>query len=210
MEIGPLKEFRWAVSLLLLLMLMASVVQAQIAENNPRLSMPNSRLNRPYDAPVFITGHLGFGGSFQYGHGQLNYGGSFIFRPGSSANFFDFLQKLNSAMVLQLDYQELAPESRMFSGDLILRRYLAEGGGDGAEVLPFLGLGICATDVIMPAGSGIGNSRYWSWLMEAGQEWYFKPDFVLVGRAQYRHFSYGEAFVSSWTVSVAVGIPVPW
>lgn len=195
---------------LVLMLLVAGTAQGQITENNSRLSLPNSRLHRPYDAPIFITGHVGIGGGFKYSPGEINYGASFIFRPGSSANFFDFLQKLKSAMVLQLDYQQLTETTRMVSGDLILRRYLNDRGDKETEVLPFIGLGVGASDVTLTAAEGGGSSRYWSGVVEVGQEWFFRPNFVVVARGQYRLYSHGEAQVSTWSVSGAVGIPVPW
>ena len=189
---------------------LVSVAEAQITENNPRLSMPNSRLHREYEQPVFITGHLGLGGAFQHDQGKLNYGGSFIFRPGSAVNFLDFLYKMNTAMVLQLDVQNIGEDARAFSGDFILRRYFDDRGRDKTEVLPFVGLGLGATDVTLPADEGGGAARYWSFLGEVGQEWFFRPNVVVVARAQYRWFSSGDVFVSTWTVSGAIGIPVPW
>jgi len=201
--------FRGLLFWLGLLVIVNTPASARITENNSRLSRPDSRLHRPYEAPVFMTGHLGAGGAFQYDGVQLNYGGSFIFRPGSSANFFDFLSKLKSAMVLRLDYQGVEANGRLLSADLLLRRYLSTPAKDGTERLPFLGLGLGASDVNLPAAGG-GNSRYWSYVAEVGQEWFFRPSFVLVARAQYRLFSYGDVFVSTWSVSGAVGIPVPW
>jgi hypothetical protein len=188
----------------------ATAAQGQITENNSRLSMPNSRLHRPFEAPIFITGHLGIGGGFQYSPGQINYGASFIFRPGSSANFLDFLHKFKSAMVLQLDYQQLTAPTRMISGDLILRRYLDERGDDDTQIMPFVSLGVGATDVTLTVAEGGGNSRYWSGLLELGQEWFFRPDVVVVVKGQYRYFSYDNTTVSTWSISGSVGIPVPW
>ena len=204
-------DWRWTLCTLLsgALLLSGGAAAAQLAENNPRLSLPNSRLHRDYEAPIFLTGHLGLGGAFQLEQGQLDYGASFIFRPGSSANFFQFLEKMNTAMVLRIDHQATGPQSRLFSGDLVFRRYLGDRGSGSTEVLPFFGVGIGATDAVVPASVG-GNSRYWSWLLEAGQEWYFRPNVLLVARFQYRHFSYGATFVTTWAVSGAVGIPVPW
>ncbi len=193
-----------------LTLLAVSAASGQIAENNPRLALPARQLQRPYNAPVFITGHLGFGGSFQYGHGEPNYGASIVFRPGSSANFLNFLHNLHSAMVLRLDHQRLGLDGRIFSGDLIFRRYFSDRGSAETEVLPFVGLGLGASDVNAPPGDGAGNSRYWSYLAEAGQEWYFRPNVLVVARFQYRLFNYGDVFVSTWTVSGAIGIPVPW
>ncbi len=185
-------------------------VQAQITENNPRLSLPSSRLHRDYEQPIFITGHVGLGGAFQYDQGKVNYGTSLIFRPGSAANFLDFLYNMNSAMVLRLDVQNIGDEARVFSGDFILRKYFEDRGREQSQVLPFVGLGIGASDVTLPLDAGGGGARYWSFTGEVGQEWYFRPQLVVVARAQYRWFSSGDVFVSTWTVSGAVGIPVPW
>lgn len=192
------------------LLLAATAATAEITENNPRLALPESRLHRTHDAPIFITGQLGVGGGFQYEHGQVEYGAALIFRPGSAADFLDFLYGLNSAMVLQLDRQQLAPGSRILSGDLIIRHYLSDRGQAGNEVLPFVGIGFGASDLILPVADGGGGARYWSWLVEVGQEWYFRPHIVLVARAQYRHFSQGVAFATTWTVSGGIGLPVPW
>ncbi|MCB1183817.1 hypothetical protein KDM41_10315 [bacterium] len=178
---------------------------------NRRLTSPQSRLHEPFAEPIFLTGHLAFGGASPFGHGYAGYGASLIFRPGSSANFFNFLYDWRSAMVLRLDYQKLDRQAgRAFSGDLILRRYLSDRGDHRAEVLPFAGLGFGATDVQVPPSDGGGNSRYWSWLVEVGQEWYFLHDYVLVARLQYRHFGYGGISMDAWAVSGAIGIPVPW
>ncbi len=188
----------------------ATGARSQITENNRRLSMPNSRLHRPYQEPIFITGHLGLGGGLQYSPGQINYGASFIFRPGSSANFLDYLHKFNIAMVLQLDYQKLTAKTRMVSGDFILRRYLQDRGDEDIQILPFVSVGFGATDVSLTASEGGGNSRYWSGLLEVGQEWFFRPNMVFVARGQFRYFSYGEATVTTWSISGSVGFPVPW
>ena len=37
---------------------------AGIEEGNPRLARPVSHLNEPFETPVFVTGHIGFGGDF--------------------------------------------------------------------------------------------------------------------------------------------------
>lgn len=191
-------------------MLLAATAQGQITENNDRLARPNSRLHREFAGPVFITGHVGIGGGFQYDQGLLDYGASLVFRPGSASRFLEFLHPLGCAMVLRLDHQELTSENRIYSGDLILRRYFANRGTKAAEVLPFCGVGVGASDLTLPADEGGGNARYWSWSLEAGQEWFFRPQVVVVARLQFRRFSYAGAFASTWSVSGAVGIPVPW
>lgn len=186
------------------------LASAQLAQNNPRLALPASGLHRQYEDPIFITGHVGVGGGFQYDQGQLAYGASLVFRPGSALNFLDFLAPLNAAMVLRLDHQQLTSANRIYSGDLVVRRYFANRGDDRTDVLPFFSFGGGASDVTLPADEGGGNARYWSWLLAAGQEWFFKPDIVVVARVQYRRFSYGAAFVSTWSVTGAVGLPIPW
>jgi hypothetical protein len=91
-----------------------------------------------------------------------------------------------------------------------VRRYFANRGDERSEVLPFVSLGVGASDVTLPRDEGGGNARYWSWLAAAGQEWFFKPKIVVVARIQYRRFSHDDTFVSTWSVSGAVGMPIPW
>ncbi len=189
---------------------MAAGAEAQITKNNSRLSLPQSRLHRQNDQPVFVTAHLGLGGSFQYDQGEANYGGSFVFRPGAAANFLDFLYQMDTGLVLQLDLQDIGEGARVFSADFVLRRYFSDRGDEETQVLPFAGLGTGASDVTLPISAGGESARYWSFLGEIGQEWYFRPDMVVVAKAQFRRFSSGEVFVSTWSFSAAVGIPVPW
>lgn len=177
---------------------------------NRRLEPPASSLHDSFTAPIFITGHLGFGGGLQHDQFQFNYGGSIIFRPEAAVNFLGFLGNINSAMVLQGDYQKLTPDSRILSGDLIVRHYFTDRGDAGTEVLPFLGVGLGASDVRIIAAEGNATARYWSWLVETGQEWYFKPNVIFVARIQFRHFSYNHVTATTWSVSGALGIPVPW
>lgn len=213
MPVSPLARTFCLPGLFLVLvgLLVGNPAVARVEPPNPRLSLPASRLGRPFEEPVFLTGHLGFGGGFQFDQGLPAYGASLVFRPGSAASFLDFLYDLNSAMVLRIDYQRITTDAdRMLSADLILRRYFADRGTAETEVLPFVGLGIGSTDVTVPQEAGGGNSRYWSWLVEVGQEWYFSPRYVVIARAQYRRHSYGDFLVSTWTVSGAIGIPVPW
>lgn len=211
---SPLDLLRRMTSTILALSVMgtgpALAREASLTDDNPRLSRPDSRLNHPYEGPVFLTGHLGIGGAFSSDHGQVNYGSTIIFRPGSAVNFLEFLYP-HSAMVLQADYQRLTSEGdRLLSADLILRHYLGGRGGAATETLPFLGLGVGASDVRMPAAVGGDNSRYWSWLIEAGQEWSVTREYVVVARAQLRRYSYGGLRVTTWSLSGAIGIPLPW
>ncbi|MFT5232203.1 MAG: hypothetical protein ACI9UK_000527 [Candidatus Krumholzibacteriia bacterium] len=178
---------------------------------NPRLEPPPSNLHTSsFDAPIFITGHLGFGGSLQYDQFQLNYGGSIIFRPKAAGNFLSFLDRINTGMVLQLDYQHLTSESRILSSDLVFRHYFDDRGDEKTEVLPFLGFGFGASDVRVITEEGNADSRYWSWLIEAGQEWSFKPNVMFVARFQFRNFSYNDVSATTFTISGALGLPLPW
>jgi len=177
---------------------------------NRRLEPPPSSLHDTFERSIFITGHLGFGGSLQYDQFQLNYGASIIIRPDAAGSFLDFLGRSNTGLILQLEHQQLTPESRMMSGDLIFRHYFNDRGDEETEVLPFFGVGAGASDVRINTAAGNAESRYWSWLIEMGQEWYFKPNVVFVARFQFRNFDYHQVAATTWSVSGALGIPIPW
>lgn len=68
-----------------------AAVVAQLAEGNSRLEPPRSQLGQPFENPVFLAGHLTYGGGFQKQPGDQGYGGALIFRPGSPVNIFDGL-----------------------------------------------------------------------------------------------------------------------
>ena len=70
-----------------LALVLSTPAAAQLAEGNSRLKLPASHMNEPFENPVFLAGHIAYGGGFQKQSGDLGYGVSMIFRPGSPSTF---------------------------------------------------------------------------------------------------------------------------
>jgi hypothetical protein len=182
---------------------------AQLAEGNDRLSLPPSQLDKPFENPVFLTGHLAFGGGFQNQSGDLGYGGSLIFRPGSPVNIFSGFMNWRAGMVVQLDYLKIPDGGDITSLDLILRRYFGNRGDRKVEVNPFLGLGTGAAEISLPDPNDIATGEHWSLLVEAGQEWFFKPTFMFFLKGQYRWLINAGRTYQTWSVMVGAGFSWP-
>lgn len=179
--------------------------------DNPRLSLPRSRLDRPQSAPVYLAAQAGIGGAFSGANDQFGYGGQIIFHPSAASSFLDVLYDWNTALVLQGDYQEMFHSYRIRSGDLLLRRYLrpAGNGGEGAALLPFFGLGIGISEISFPLAGSTATDTNWAPLAEAGWEAHLQGGPLLLCRAQYRHFDRGGNDYSNWSVRAGVGLPLP-
>jgi hypothetical protein len=189
----------------------ASAAEPRLTDGNDRLSRPRSHLHRSYDGPVFVFAQLGAGGSFQHDNLQYGYGGGIVFRPGSAAHFLDRLYDLDTGLVLQGDYQKVAADARLLSADGILRHYLDDRAvGESVEVRPFIGAGLGATDARIPASEGGGRDRYFSWLIEGGQEWVIDGRYLVLVRGQFRRYSHDGHNFSGWSLRVAGGIPLFW
>lgn len=201
-------------SLVLVLLLSVSSAAASgaaaPARANPRLTPPTSRLNRPEAEPPYITGHLAFGGTFSHDQGLPGYGGSIIFRPPASADFLDFLAPWNTGLVLQVDRQSLGDGGRMLSADLILRRYFDERGGSRASVVPFAGGGLGASSAWPGRSGSPPGLKYWSLVLEGGQEWRFARGPLLLVKGQLRVLRQGGRDWSTWSVIAGIGLPFPW
>jgi hypothetical protein len=180
------------------------------ARGNPRLSPPTSRLNRPEAQAPYVCGHLSFGGTFSHDQGLAGYGGSIIFRPPSSADFLDFLAPWNTGLVLQADWLSLGDGGRVLSADLILRRYFDERSGSRTSVMPFAGGGIGASSAWTGRGGSSAGLKYWSLLLEGGQEWRFARGHMLLVKGQLRMLRQGSRDWSTWSVLAGVGLPFPW
>lgn len=193
----------------LLCFLVASPTAAQLAEGNDRLSLPQSHLDEPFDGAVFLTGHGSFGGGYDGRGADIGYGGSLIFRSGASANFFNALFRWNMATVLQVDYQKLDGAGSWTSIDFIMRRHFNNRGDRKTEVNLFLGVGTGGSERNLEGDVTDENQRYWTWLLEAGQEYHFKPGFLFLIRGQYRWFLIDSQVDGMWSVQAGVGFRWP-
>jgi hypothetical protein len=175
-----------------------------------RLERPRSALGQPFDAPMFLGAYGQFGGSTSYDMGQPGYGLQFMFRPGRAVNFLSFLYDWNSSLVLQADYQRVTDTTRILSADGIIRRYTHDMRDPNTTHSPFLGVGIGASDIIPPAGSGRVADKYWSLLLEAGQEWNFRREYLLFVKFQFRYYDHASFNYSNFTLQAGAGLPLPW
>lgn len=195
------------------LLAIPATVSAQGGDGRPgarRLSAPASRLGRPEAEPPFVCGHLAFGGAFDHGNGQAGYGLSVIFRPPAAADFLDFLYDWNTGLVLQADRLALPGGGRVLSADLILRHYLAERGSGSRSILPFLGAGPGASSAWAGQGGDAPGLKYWSLVVEGGQEWRFARGHLLVVKGQLRILRQGGVDWTTWSVQAGLGLPFPW
>lgn len=182
---------------------------AQLAEGNDRLELPPSQIGKPFENPVLITGHWAYGGGFQNRAWDHGYGGTLVFRPGSPVNIFGGILGWRAGMVVQVDYLQIRDGGDITSLDLILRRYFHNRGDRKTEVLPFIGLGIGAADITRPDPNDIASGNHAGILVEAGQEWYFKPTHMFILKAQYRWLINAGHTYQTWSVLVGAGLSWP-
>lgn len=183
----------------------------QTAADNPRLQLPRSHLGRPFASPILLAGYVGLGGGLAEGHDTLApaYGGAVVFRPGSAANFLDFLYAWNCSLVLQADYQNLSDTDNVLSADAVVRRYLRDRGTAATEVRLFLGAGLGATRFTEPGTGGAAVDKYWSGVLEIGQEWLSGGRWGFVLRGQYRMHLRPRHNHEAWQVVGGVTFPFP-
>lgn len=194
----------WALSLV-----MTVPAAAQLTEGNERLSLPASHLDEPFENPIFVTVHGAYGGGFQKQSGDWGYGGSLVFRPGSPINIFDGWWNWKTGMVVQVDYLKVPDGGDILSADLIMRRYFNNRGDRRTEVNMFLGLGSGVSRITRPNDQDIVNADHWSILVEAGQEWWFKPGVNFFLKGQYRWMINGGLTFRTWSGLVGVGLAWP-
>lgn len=175
-----------------------------------RLAAPESRLGRAEGEPPFICGHLALGGAFEHGNGQVGYGGAVIFRPAAAADFLDFLYGWNCGLVLQADRLALGDGGRVLSADLLLRHYLSERGDSDTSVLPFFGGGVGASSAWPGPDGDAPGLKYWSLVLEGGQEWRYARGHLLVVKGQLRLLRQDGVDWTTWSVLAGLGLPFPW
>ena len=177
---------------------------------SPRLELPRSHLSAPYDSPVYLTGHLAAAATESYDIGQWGVGATLLLRPGSASRFLQFLYDADLSMVLQADYLRLAAKRRILSADLILRHYFADMSNADVRVGAFLGAGLGASQITIPPDDGGGRLSYFSWVLEAGQEWKVAEHYLVAVKLQYRSFRHEGWDYSAWSLQGSVGLPFPW
>ena len=191
--------------------LFCAPVQAQSRRyTSKRLELPRSHLNAPYEAAVYLGGYGQLGGGLSHEQGQPGGGAFIMFRPARANDFFTFLYDWNCSLSLQADYQRVAPESRLKSADLVLRHYLQDMRGSGRQVAPFIGFGVGASSALKAPGQSPRMSRYWSWLVEAGQEWDLDGRVMIFFKLQFRRFSQPDFSFSTWSAAAGAALPLPW
>jgi len=189
--------------------LLWGTAEAEVGTNS-RLTPPQSYLGPSADAHSFLAVHGEIGSAFEFESGKLGYGAELIFRPGSAVNFLSFLYNWNAGLCMQIDYQTVSDNESILSGDFIVRKYLADMRDPKSSAAPFVGLGIGASRVDLPSGSGDAKNSYWSLVGEVGHEWTPAGKYIFWVKGQYRYYNYSGYNYSHWAVQVGVGIPVPW
>ncbi len=183
------------------------LVSSASARENSRLSLPRSGLGDPYAAPIILAGHgsLGFGGvmdGVQWGGGA-----SFLLRPGTAERYLPILQEWNTALVLQAEYHHVNEDQRILSGGMLFRHYLQPLTTRPGESVPFVGVGVGASEVTLAGG---GFEKGWEFLAEGGQEWSPREDLLVYWKLQYRDYRYHGQDFSHWALQAGIGLPWPW
>jgi hypothetical protein len=195
--------------LVMLVFCLPGALCAQLTEGNDRLKLPPSQLGKPFENPIFVVGHVAYGGGFLEQEGDLGYGGSLIFRPGSPTNIFDHLFGWNAGMVIQADFLKVPDGGDITSLDLILRRYFGNRGDRKTEVNLFFGIGSGVSRIERPDPQDISGGDHWSILGEAGQEWFFKPGLMFYVKGQYRWMINAGRTYRTWSGFAGLGIAWP-
>ncbi|MBK8165974.1 MAG: hypothetical protein IPK64_08410 [bacterium] len=191
-----------------------SMIPATVSAATPavgrRLALPTSRLGRSEAEPPFVCAQLAFGGGFEHGNGHAGYGVAVVFRPAAGSDFLDFLYDWNTGLVLQAERLGLGGKGRVLSADLLLRRYLADRGDERTSILPFLGAGPGASSAWPGVGDDAPGLKYWSLVLEGGQEWRYARGHLLVIKGQVRILRQDGVDWTTWSVQAGLGLPFPW
>lgn len=179
---------------------------------NPRLTLPRSRLGRPNDDPILLTGYAALGGGIDedWDHGLIGYGGAIVFRPASAAGFLDLLYDWNAGLVLQVDYQNLSDTDEVLAADIIARHYFGDRGYDGTEVMIFVGAGLGTARFSVPGSGGTLTDNYLCSAFELGQEWLVDGRGYFFLKGQFRYHLHQGYNYRVWSVQAGAGIPWPF
>ncbi len=177
-----------------------------VADSDPMLN-----IDRPLGrGPIFLLGSMSLGGTKDYESFAPGYGLSIVFRPPAASDFWRFLYRWNTAMVLQADYRRVSADRRLLAADLILRRYFSDMKKQTVGTSYFLGLGLGAAEITFPIGNNSSSDISYTYLVEFGSEKSPSENWVFVLKGQYRYYSHGEWDYSGWSVHFGVGISLPW
>jgi hypothetical protein len=199
---------RWAAVVLGLVLPAAAA--AELAEGNERLELPRRALDDPFATPVFVAGHVGYGGDYRGFGPDVGFGGAAIFRPGSTVNLLDALFRWNVGTILHLDHQTLEDGGSWTAVDIIARRYFGNRGSAEVEVNLFVGLGTGGAFRTLEEAEEAEDEVHWTWLVEAGQEWWFKPTHMIYLKGQYRWFLVDDRADGQWSAQLGIGLRWPW
>lgn len=178
--------------------------------HSERMSNPGRTLDEPFTAPIFLGAHLAIGGAAKYDQGNTGYGAEFIIRPGAAGKYLDFLYRHNTGLVFQADYMNIGLERKILSADFILRKYFSDMRGPKTTGSTFVGAGFGASAVYLAPPDGTSLDKYWSGVVEAGQELIFKEKYLLYAKVQYRYYNFHKINYSNWSIMLGAGIPLPW
>ena len=182
------------------------LAQSSSAPTSSRLALPRTTLNQPVDDHIFLAGFGALGGGLEFKQGQIGYGGVVVFRPGRATRFFSALYDWRASFLIQADYQKLSATSRIFSGDFVIRHYFRDLETLNRSSSPFLGFGVGASEVELPAGGEDRFQKTWSWLLELGQEWTIQDRYLVFAKGQYRRCKEDGYDFTSWSFQAGAGI----
>ena len=170
-----------------------------------------SRIQRPHGRGITYIAASAAAGQLIDGD-QIRAGTSLsvIFRPHRAADFLHTLYALNTALVLQADWQgDNAASIR--SGDLLVRRYIGDMRPLAAGRACFVGFGAGISRATWGTRDGQpgGSADHFSFLAESGLEWNLRPALVFVVKGQYRLYRRGGRDHSGWSVHLGAGLPFP-